>query len=207
MSWQELDWTDSIWSMAGARTKSDRPHVVPLSGLAKSILASLPRLHEQFVFPSRGNNGTVSGFSKWKSELDDISAVEDWRLHDLRRTTATGMAKLGVPPHVVERILNHTSGTFSTWLASTIGSVNCWKCERRSFDGRISLHLSPRRKSRSMAILRPEMRRDRAGRDQVRLCPWGDRSLFSVRESGGGAPESQGRRAPACLDARAPQRN
>ena len=111
-SWQELNWTDSIWSMAGARTKSDRPHVVPLSGLAKSILASLPRLHEQFVFPSRGNNGTVSGFSKWKSELDDISAVEDWRLHDLRRTTATGMAKLGVPPHVVERILNHASGTF-----------------------------------------------------------------------------------------------
>ena len=98
--------------MGSERTKSDRPHVVPLSGPTKSILASLPRLHEQLVFPSRGNNGTVSGFSKWKSELDEISKVEGWRLHDIRRTTATGMARLGVPPHVVERILNHTSGTF-----------------------------------------------------------------------------------------------
>ena len=41
-----------------------------------------------------------------------ISGVIEWRLHDLRRTFATGMASLTVAPHVVERILNHTSGTF-----------------------------------------------------------------------------------------------
>jgi integrase len=35
-----------------------------------------------------------------------------WRLHDLRRTFATGCARLGVPLHVVEKSLNHTSGTF-----------------------------------------------------------------------------------------------
>ena len=112
MQWQEIDLQQSNWSMGAERTKSGRPHVVPLSGLAASILTSLPRLHEQLVFPSRGNDRTVSGFSKWKSELDEISEVEGWRLHDIRRTTATGMARLGVPPHVVERILNHTSGTF-----------------------------------------------------------------------------------------------
>ena len=112
MQWQEIDSQQSNWSMGAERTKSDRPHVVPLTGLVTSILTSLPRLHERLVFPSRGNDGTVSGFSKWKSELDEISEVEGWRLHDIRRTTATGMARLGVPPHVVERILNHTSGTF-----------------------------------------------------------------------------------------------
>jgi hypothetical protein len=37
----------------------------------------------------------------------------DWRLHDLRRTATTGMASLNFPPHVVDEILNHTSGIIS----------------------------------------------------------------------------------------------
>jgi integrase len=53
----------------------------------------------------------ISGFSKAKVRLDKLSEVTDWRLHDLRRTATTGMAKMGIAPHVVDRILNHTAGT------------------------------------------------------------------------------------------------
>lgn len=53
-----------------------------------------------------------SGYSKGKRSLDASADLHDWTLHDLRRTAATGMARAGVPPHVVERILNHVTGTF-----------------------------------------------------------------------------------------------
>jgi integrase len=52
----------------------------------------------------------VSGFSKAKARLDGILKIPAWRIHDLRRTAATGMARLGQPVHVVERALNHKSG-------------------------------------------------------------------------------------------------
>jgi hypothetical protein len=39
--------------------------------------------------------------------------VSDWTLHDLRRTVVSGMARLGVAPHVADKILNHQSGTIS----------------------------------------------------------------------------------------------
>jgi integrase len=52
-------------------------------------------------------------FSKFKRELDEKSGVRDWRLHDLRRTCVSGMARLGVPPHVADKVLNHQSGTIS----------------------------------------------------------------------------------------------
>lgn len=77
-----------------------------------SVLKAVPRVHDELVFPARGNaSATMSGFSKLKRRLDDLSGVCDWTLHDLRRTAATHMAKLGVAPHVIERILNHTTGT------------------------------------------------------------------------------------------------
>src|SRR5262249_5506349 len=52
----------------------------------------------------------VSGWSKLKKRLDAAMQIPPWRVHDLRRTTATQMAELGVPPHVVEAALNHISG-------------------------------------------------------------------------------------------------
>jgi integrase len=52
-------------------------------------------------------------FSNAKRELDAISGVTGWRLHDLRRTCVSGMAGLGVAPHVADKILNHQSGTIS----------------------------------------------------------------------------------------------
>jgi integrase len=53
------------------------------------------------------------GYSKAKARLDQLSGVSDWTLHDLRRTVISGMARLGVAPHVADKILNHQSGTIS----------------------------------------------------------------------------------------------
>lgn len=112
MSWREIDIDHGLWSLGAERTKAARAHEVPLTAAALKILKTMPRLKGDLVFPPRSGNATISGFGKWKAELDALICVHDWRLHDIRRTVATGMARLGVAPHVVERILNHTSGTF-----------------------------------------------------------------------------------------------
>lgn len=112
MGWSELNLETAEWSLPPARTKAARWHVVPLSTPVMRIISSLPQTHQTLVFPARGKDTVVSGFSKWKARLDALCGVSDWRVHDLRRTAATGMAKLGVAPHVIERTLNHARGTF-----------------------------------------------------------------------------------------------
>ena len=52
-------------------------------------------------------------FSRAKRRVDQLSGVTGWRLHDLRRTCVSGMARLGIAPHVADKILNHQSGTIS----------------------------------------------------------------------------------------------
>jgi integrase len=111
----ELDLEKQIWSLPGTRTKNGRPHDVPLSEAAVEILRNQsPRPHRDLLFGLAG--GPFSGWSKAKASLDArIStalghALVDWRLHDLRRTVATGMADLGVLPHVIEAVINHISG-------------------------------------------------------------------------------------------------
>lgn len=113
MRWQDIDFEEALWTIPSEFTKNGRPHMVPLSSIAMRCLSSQPRLHELFIFPARGNaETTFSGFSKLKAKTDRLSQVEEWTLHDLRRSAATLLAKIGVAPHVVERILNHMSGSF-----------------------------------------------------------------------------------------------
>ena len=62
--------------------------------------------------------GTATGkrfqqFGRGKRAIDKLSGVAGWRLHDLRRTIVSGMARLGIPPHVADKILNHQAGTIS----------------------------------------------------------------------------------------------
>jgi hypothetical protein len=56
---------------------------------------------------------SFQAFSRSKPELDQLSRLSGWRLHDLRRTSVSGMARLGVPPHIADKILNHQSGTIA----------------------------------------------------------------------------------------------
>ena len=58
-------------------------------------------------------NKPFSEFSQAKLRLDQLSGVTGWRQHDLRRTCVSGMARLGIAPHVADKILNHQSGTIS----------------------------------------------------------------------------------------------
>ena len=115
MRWCDLDFEARSWILPGELNKSGRTHELPLTDMTIDMIRSLPRLSEIFVFPAHSakSDKPVSGIGKAKARIEHRSGVENWRLHDLRRTVATGMARLKVPPHVVEKVLNHKTGTFS----------------------------------------------------------------------------------------------
>jgi integrase len=123
MTWAEVDLDREVWTIPRHKTKNDREHEVQLSAAAIHVLQSLPRFGG-LVFTTTLKT-PVSGFSRSKRALDSAmlsakrsglgtrkgDAILRWTLHDLRRTATTGMARLKIPPHVVDRILNHTGGT------------------------------------------------------------------------------------------------
>lgn len=106
--------TDDLatWTIPGERTKNKRSHVVPLPPIVRDIVESVAGKGE-FVFSTNGGSAPVAVGSKIKARLDRAMKSPPWRLHDLRRSCATGMAEIGVAPHVVEAVLNHVSGTKS----------------------------------------------------------------------------------------------
>jgi len=94
-------------------TKTGVIHTIPLTPMMEAVFDTVPRLDE-FLFSSRGDTpGTFSGFSKCKNRFDLDCPIDHWTLHDLRRTFATHLASLRIQPHVIERLLNHSSGTIS----------------------------------------------------------------------------------------------
>jgi integrase len=132
MRWRDLDLDNSMWSVPSPFIKNGIGSEVPLSPAAIAVLTGLPPLGRQgFVFPAlNGSGNPVSGFSKAKARLDkEIAAALDkagrppmapWILHDLRRTAASRMAQLGISPHVIEKVLNHVTGS----LAGVAGVYN-----------------------------------------------------------------------------------
>src|SRR5262249_39065749 len=91
------------------RTKNSRTHVVPLAPMARAILEARPRRGgRDFVFGA-GERG-FAGFSRAKTRLDADSKVAPFVIHDIRRSTATHMAKIELRPYIVEAVLNHVSG-------------------------------------------------------------------------------------------------
>jgi integrase len=111
MTWDEVDLERCVWTLAAVRTKNNKPHIVQLSDPAVVVIGAQPR-SGRLVF-SRSGVGPIGNFSSQKRRLDDLCGVSHWRLHDLRRTMVSGMASLGVAPHVADRILNHVAGTIS----------------------------------------------------------------------------------------------
>jgi integrase len=111
MKWSQVDLERRLWTLPAEATKAGRAHEVALSDLAVNVLAALPRLHEgDLVFSTTGISAP-SGWSRAKQRLDRLSGVADWRLHDLRRSAASTLARLAHPPHVVAAVLNHTPGS------------------------------------------------------------------------------------------------
>lgn len=122
MRWDELDLVGAHWRIPKERCKNGRAHEIDLSPQMMKVIGEVEQ-EGPFLFPARGG-GPVRGFSAVKRKLDreiealigkdpQASPVAAWRLHDFRRTAATGMAGLGIAPHVVERVLNHISGVQS----------------------------------------------------------------------------------------------
>jgi integrase len=103
--WTEIDFDASVIRLPASRTKNKTAHEVPLSPAAKAILAARPKTGEK-VFKTLG-------WTERKATLDRRlgPGFQPWRQHDCRRTVATGMANLGVAPHVVEACLNHQTGS------------------------------------------------------------------------------------------------
>ena len=123
LEWAELDLGGRVWTMPRHKAKNDRAHEIQLSDAAIEVLNSIPQVGTGIIFTTTGET-SVSGFSRAKRRLDaamlaakreELGAkcepIPNWVLHDLRRTAATGMARLNFPPHVVDKVLNHVSGT------------------------------------------------------------------------------------------------
>lgn len=110
-SWDEIDLASRTWKLSSARTKNAKAHEVYLSDQAIAVLSRAKKTGE-FVF-SRSGTAPFQDFSPAKRELDRLSGVTGWRLHDLRRTCVSGMARLGIAPHVADKILNHQNGAIS----------------------------------------------------------------------------------------------
>ena len=119
MRWSEIDENAKAWTIPATRRKNAKDQIVPLSEAALEIIRKLPRIKSSagFVFTTTGTS-PISGYSKYKIRLDDSIRKDDgevapWRLHDLRRTLATGLQRLGVRLEVTESVLGHVSGSRS----------------------------------------------------------------------------------------------
>ncbi len=155
MRWSEIDFEAREWIIPGHRSKNDKPHLVPLTVPALNILESLLRFDGPHVFTTTSGKRPFAGFSKAKARLDRLMVavmedkqrlgaeraestvdVESWRLHDLRRTMRTGMAALGVPEIVCEKVLNHQPDM----LIRTY-NVHAYDAEKRGALERWALHV------------------------------------------------------------------
>jgi integrase len=141
MRWSEIDLETKGWTLPAARSKNRREHQVPLSDSAVAILKALPR-HEKvtFVFSTTGKT-PISGFSKTKVNIDgwiaahmreagEHAPMPGWTLHDIRRSVATNLQRLGVRLEVTEAVLGHVSGS----RAGIVGIYqrHSWADEKRA---------------------------------------------------------------------------
>ncbi len=139
MDWAELDREAAEWVLPGSRTKNGKPQHVPLSDPSVAVLDGLAG---GTSWPGRGlvlsttGKTPISGFSKAKKRLDVLmsAALTDrftpWRAHDIRRTVATGLQRLGVRFEVTEAVLNHVSGARSG-IAGVYQRYD-WRSEKRA---------------------------------------------------------------------------
>jgi integrase len=106
MRWDEL--ADGVWTIPGARYKSGKDHVVPLSAMALAIINAQNRQGSpQMVFPGR-HGAVLSRGGQGKNKIDKATpGLAPWRIHDLRRSARSLMSRAGVRPDIAERVLGH----------------------------------------------------------------------------------------------------
>lgn len=138
LMWEELDQAERMWTLPGDRAKNGEPNCIPLNDLAILVLDTVAG---KPVWPKRGEvfatatGRGFTGYHKGKEKLDKLIAedggepMRPWRLHDLRRTLATGFQRLGVRFEVTEAVLNHVGGSRSG--VAGIYQRHDWKDEKR----------------------------------------------------------------------------
>jgi integrase len=157
LRWAELDRPAREWVIPADRAKNGVVHIVPLSD---GVIAELDALAETESWPRAGfvltTTGVtpISGFSKAKKVLDErvlelrrkgsnaeleVGNLPAWRLHDLRRTVATGLQRLGIRFEVTEAVLNHVSGAKGG--VAGIYQRHDWKDEKRAALGAWAAHV------------------------------------------------------------------
>jgi integrase len=109
LRWSEIE-QDSI-TLAADRTKTSVAHVIPLSAPARAIIEALPRISGSPLVFTHDGRKPIASWHKAKPKLDQLAGVGGWIVHDLRRTCATGLQKLGTPLQVTEAVLGHTAGS------------------------------------------------------------------------------------------------
>jgi integrase len=133
MAWREVDIEKKVWTIPSERAKNSRAHFVHLAPRALEIIQAQPK-SDGLVFPTSSGKPFME-FSSMKLRLDKEGGVTDWVLHDLRRTVVSGMASLGIAPHVADKVLNHQSGTISgvaavyqrhEFLSERKAAMNLW---------------------------------------------------------------------------------
>ena len=111
MRWDDIDLDTGTWTLGGDDTKAGRAHLVPLAPLVVDLIEQMPRISD-YVFSTNAST-PLKGFAKAKASIDrwlesrDMGLSEPWVFHDLRRSAATHMVRLGIPELVVSRVLNH----------------------------------------------------------------------------------------------------
>lgn len=155
LDWSELDRENALWTLPRKRAKNDEANIVPLNRLAiyaldraagKGLDAATEWPRKGLIFTTTGKT-SVSGYSKAKAKLDgkileiarqdalnaakeQVEAITHWRVHDARRTLATGLQRLGVRFEVTEAVLNHVSGSRSG--ITGIYQLHGWGPEKRA---------------------------------------------------------------------------
>jgi len=112
LRWPEIDLGSNVISLSAERCKNKRPHEVPISRAMAAILSSRKRIEgRDLIFGKRVE--PIAGWGWRKEHLDETigNRIAAWTLHDIRRSVATGMANIGIQPHVIEAVLNHQSGS------------------------------------------------------------------------------------------------
>jgi integrase len=121
MRWGEISGDLSTWRIPAARMKSGRPHDVHLAEPARAVLRTLPRIEGRDLIFSTTGTTPISGFSRAKVALDAAMTrvhgetdakvgrkiLAPWRLHDLRRTGVSTLARLGFDCIVADKLLAH----------------------------------------------------------------------------------------------------
>jgi integrase len=128
MGWSEISDDGATWTVPAKRSKNGKANVVHLSPEARAVIADVPRIKGQDMLFTTTGRTAPSGFGRAAERLDALIQKErdeaatateedappplpDWHLHDFRRTCVSWLASTGTPPHVADRLLNHTAGT------------------------------------------------------------------------------------------------